>query len=387
MKSLLVSSVYFPPQTGGISQLMAGLAAALGPSEVCCLTGTPTGLQPGPSAAAPRVYRWPRAFAGTGMVQGAVLGGALCEILLREQPRLVQIAHAFDGYVALHLERWLRFPFIVYAHGNEILDARKSPWEKPRLALRRAARVLAVSRFTARLVEEVGVAAERIEIVHPGCDTELFRPLEPRSDFRQKLLGADAKQHVILSVGNLVPRKGHDMVICGLPRIVSRFPGVRYLIVGDGPHRVALESLALAKGVRDHVVFAGRISGEELPEIYALADVFAMPSRQRLDASDVEGFGLVFLEAASCGKPVVGGRSGGIEDAVVDGATGLLVDPESPEGIADALAQILADPAQASRLGEQGRARVVKEFTWSRVAQRVREIFEAISREQPIKDS
>lgn len=383
MKSLLVSSVYFPPQTGGISQLMAGLAAALGPSEVCCLTGAPTGLQPGPNAAAPGVYRRPRAFAGPRLLRSAALGGALCEVLLRERPRLVQIAHAFDGYVGLHLERWLHLPFIVYAHGNEILEARESPWEKPRQALRRAAHVLAVSRFTARLVENVGVAPERIEIVHPGCDAEFFRPLEPRADLRRKLLGPDPKQRVILSVGGLVARKGHDMVILALPRIVSRFPGVRYLIVGDGPHRGALESLALAVGVRDHVVFAGRMSGKVLPEIYALADVFAMPSRQRLTASDVEGFGLVFLEAASCGKPVVGGRSGGIEDAVVDGLTGLLADPESPEEIGDALVQILVDPALASRMGEQGRARVLKEFTWSRMARRVRDILGTISATPP----
>src|SRR5262249_14775190 len=150
------------------------------------------------------------------------------------------------------------------------------------------------------------------------------RPLS--SQLRMRLLGTRASGPVILTVGSLVERKGQDMIIRALPLIANAVPGVSYLIVGDGPYKANLKTLVTSMGLQDRVVFTGRVSDEELPEFYALSDVFAMPSRACLDSNDVEGFGMVFLEAGATGKPVVAGRSGGIEDAVVDGVTGLLVD-------------------------------------------------------------
>jgi phosphatidylinositol alpha-1,6-mannosyltransferase len=153
-------------------------------------------------------------------------------------------------------------------------------------------------------------------------------------------------------------------------------PDVSYLIVGRGRCRVELEQLATALGVRDRVIFAGGVSNDDLPHVFALSDVFVMPSRQELKA--VEGFGLVFLEAAACGKPVVGGRSGGIPDAIVDGVTGFLVHPTDHEDIARGLARLLTDEELATRLGQQGRRRVVEEFAWGRVASRVQEILQSV---------
>src|SRR5262249_20153456 len=152
---------------------------------------------------------------------------------------------------------------------------------KLRVALQRADRVLAVSRFTASLVGKAGVSPERIEIVHPGCDSERFRPLGARMDLRQKLLGDRHKDKIILTVGNLVPRKGYDMVIRALPRLRETVPNVAYLIVGQGSYRAQLEKLALSLGVRDRLIFAGRVPPEDLPDIYALTDVFVMPSRDQ----------------------------------------------------------------------------------------------------------
>ena len=160
-------------------------------------------------------------------------------------------------------------------------------------------------------------------------------------DLRHKLLPGRHKDKVILCVGNLVARKGQDMVIRALPSLRQTIPDVTYLIVGEGPYRVPLDKLTLELGVRDRVIFAGRILVEELPDIYAISDVFVMPSRN--EECDVEGFGLVFLEASACAKPVVGGRSGGIPDAIEEGVTGLLVGPRDPEDIANALARLLSD--------------------------------------------
>jgi phosphatidyl-myo-inositol dimannoside synthase len=251
--------------------------------------------------------------------------------------------------------------------------------------LQKADRVLAISRFTADLVQKAGVDPSRIDIIHVGCDATRFRPLSARMELRQKLLGDRYRNRVILTVGNLVSRKGHDMVIRALPRLRETVPDITYLVVGDGPHRQQLEALADAVGVRDRVVFAGGVPDSDLPDIYALSDVFAMPSREHVEQCDVEGFGLVFLEANACAKPVVGGRSGGIPEAIEDGATGFLVNPNDSEDIAHAIGRLLTDTSLAIRMGQQGRVRVVNHFTWQKIGDRVQEILDAILQERLIR--
>jgi phosphatidyl-myo-inositol dimannoside synthase len=376
VKSLLVSRQYFPPQTGGISHLMYGIARALGPARVACLTAVPGSRFPGGSG--PRVYRRPAAFSGGKLRQALRLGATLAEIMLRERFRMLQLATTAEGYLALRLYARVGMPFVLYAHGNEILAALQGAWEIPRRALRTADRVLANSRFTSTLVERVGTDPDRVEVVYPGCDTELFMPREPSPALRERILGPRRDGPVLLTIGNLVARKGHDLVIQALSRMVAQIPDVTYVIVGEGPHGRRLEELANAIGIRNHVVFAGRREEAELPDLFALADIFVMPSRADFAGCDVEGFGLVFLEAGACGKPVVGGRSGGIPEAIVDGATGFLVDPEDPEDLARVLTQLLQDRDLMQRLGEQGRHRVLREFTWTRVGGQVAEILDTV---------
>jgi len=381
-KSLLISSLYFPPQVGGISHSMASIASALGPNQVCCLTAVPTHKTGTGNGFEPTVYRRPAAFGHVRHLHALAWGATISEIMIRERPNIVQLATAYDGYLGLWLRRWLQLPFIVYAHGNEILGVMQEKWHKPLLALRKADRVLANSRFTADLVRKAGVEPRRIETIYLGCDVDRFRPLPCNMELRQRLLGDQYRHRVILTVGNLVPRKGHDMVIRALPRLVETIPDITYLVVGDGPYREQLEALAESMRLRDRVVFAGRIPDEDLPDIYALSDVFAMPSREHLDKCDVEGFGLVFLEANACARPVVAGRSGGISDAVDDGGTGLLTDPSDPEDVAKAIGRILTDKDLAIRMGQQGRLRVVNNFSWQQIGNRVQGILEAILREQ-----
>ena len=378
MKSLLISSTYFPPRKGGISHFMAGLASALGPDRVCCLTGVLANDGAVDDGLQPRVYRRPTAFAKSKWLRAFGWGTSIAQIILREHVKVVQVASVGEISLGLWLRRWFNIPFVVYAYGNDILHAMRSQSPQPRLALQRAGRVLAISQFTANLVERAGVDPARIEIVFPGCDTDRFQPRQPRMELRQRLLGPRYKGRVILTIGGLVARKGQDMVIRALPRLRESIPEVNYLIVGDGPYRPQLESLAEAMGVQDHVIFAGQVPTEELPDVYALSDVFVMPSRERLEVDDVEGFGIVFLEASACAKPVIGGRSGGIPEAIVDGVTGLLVDAHDPEDIGNALARLLTDRDLAIRLGQQGRLRVVHDFDWARVADQVEGILNSV---------
>jgi phosphatidylinositol alpha-1,6-mannosyltransferase len=322
------------------------------------------------------VYRRPAAFSKITTVQAFNLAVALSQIMLIERPQVVQLAMAYEGFIGLWLRR-LGLPFVIYAHGNEILDALEaSEWQTPLLALRGADCVLANSHFTLDLVHKAGVDPKRAVIVHPGCDVDRFRPLQPDETFRQRMLGRRWKDRILLTV-SLESRKGHDMVIRALPSLLRTVPDVTYVIVGAGP-QTHLDRLARELHVRDRVVFTGLASEEDLAAIYALCDLFVMPSRQSLAQHSVEGFGLVFLEANACGKPVVAGRSGGINDAVVHGVTGLLVDPHDPEDIANAARVLLTNRELARQLGEQGRSRVLNEFTWDIVGRRVQDILDCV---------
>jgi phosphatidylinositol alpha-1,6-mannosyltransferase len=330
-----------------------------------------------------RVYRSPAAFHGASRaVRAGAWGRLLGSIALQERPRAALLATVDDGPYGLRVRRWLRLPYVVYAHGNEILGSlspARPPADRARAqeVLRAASWVVAVSRFTAGLVEDAGVDPDRIAVVNPGCDIGRFSPRAADEALRRRWLGDRPRSRVILTTGNLVARKGHDMVLRALARLDTEIANVTYLVVGDGPARSDLESLATALGVRDRVVFAGRALDADLPALYALADVFVMASRERRDENDVEGFGIVYLEAAACGKPVIGGRSGGIPEAVVDGVTGLLVDPSDLDDIAKTLASVLADSELAARLGLQGHARVVRDFTWARAADRMHDVLTA----------
>jgi phosphatidylinositol alpha-1,6-mannosyltransferase len=227
-------------------------------------------------------------------------------------------------------------------------------------------------------VRKIGVEQERVVILHPGCDVIRFFPKQVSQESRQKILGERAKDRVILTVGGLVSRKGHDMVIRALPILREEVPDLTYLIVGDGPYREKLEELAKSLGVRDHVVFLGKVSEQDMPEMYALCDIFAMPSREQLDKCDVEGFGIVYLEANACGKPVIGGRTGGIPDAVIDGYTGFLVDPNDPRDIARTIQSLLTDKELAGKLADQGRSRVVNELSLTRMRDHLLTVFRSI---------
>jgi len=386
MKSLLVSSTYFPPQIGGISSYMGNVALTLGPEHVCCLSGVPAlnnDLFGGRGDV--RVYRPLRRLSDSKSKysRAAAWGVALLEIMIRERPRVVQLGTIWDYYFGLWLKRWFKLPFVVYAHGNEILAAMKASWPKLRLTLKQADRVLANSHFTAGLLAQIGVAPERIELVYPGCDINHFRPITPQEELKKKLLGTRCKDRVLLTVGGLVARKGHDMVIRALPHVLESVPDITYLIVGDGPYRAQLESLCMSMGVRERVIFAGQMPEEDLPGMYAISDVFVMPSRENLEACDVEGFGMVFLEASACGKPVVGGLSGGIPDAIVDGVTGFLVDPDSPGDVAKAVKRLLGDRDLAADMGKQGHMRIVRDFNWPRIGAQIKEVLETVVREQP----
>jgi len=196
----------------------------------------------------------------------------------------------------------------------------------------------------------------------PGIDTDHFSPAKKSPRIRREL-GLEGKK-IIVSVGRLVHRKGQDFLIEALPIIAEKIPNVHLLLVGEGPYRSELEKRANSLGIRDRITFIGRVQYAELPEYICAGDIFAMPSRSRLAGLEVEGLGIVYLEASACGLPVIGGVSGGAPDAVIEGETGFSVDGKSATAIAQAAILLLENPEFAAQLGSQGRDWIVSQWRW-----------------------
>jgi phosphatidylinositol alpha-1,6-mannosyltransferase len=260
---------------------------------------------------------------------------------------------------------------IASTHGHEV------GWSMlpvARTALRRIGdgtdSVTYVSRYTRdRFASAFGPHAA-LEYVPPGVDTDRFAP-DPgaRAEMRSRYGLGD--RPVIVCLSRLVPRKGQDMLIRALPAIRSRVDGATLVIVGGGPYLERLHRLAGEAGVTEHVIFTGGVPGAELPAHHAMADVFAMPCRTRGAGLDVEGLGIVYLEASSTGIPVVAGNSGGAPETVQDGETGRVVDGNNVDEIATAVSEILADPQRAAQMGAAGRRWAVDNWQWRSQAARL----------------
>lgn len=208
-----------------------------------------------------------------------------------------------------------------------------------------------------------------LERLTPGVDTDTFHPGVDGGEVRRKHGLSD--RPVIVCVSRLVPRKGQDMLIRALPAVRRAVPDAKLLIVSGGPDRARLEKLARGAGEADNVVFTGSIPWTALPEHYAAGDVYAMPCRTRRGGLDVEGLGIVYLEASATGLPVVAGDSGGAPDAVVEGETGYVVNGRDVTALADRLVTLLTDRDRAARMGKAGRAWVEKQWRWETQADRL----------------
>ncbi|MET9253012.1 glycosyltransferase family 4 protein [Streptomyces sp. NPDC003717] len=215
-------------------------------------------------------------------------------------------------------------------------------------------------------------AAARMAQLPPGVDEKTFHPGSGGAEVRARLGLTD--RPVVVCVSRLVPRKGQDTLIRALPRILAAEPDAVLLIVGGGPYERDLRRLAHETGVAASVRFTGAVPWAELPAHYGAGDVFAMPCRTRRGGLDVEGLGIVYLEASATGLPVVAGDSGGAPDAVLDGETGWVVRGGSAEETAERVGALLADPELGRRMGERGRAWVEEKWRWDLLAERLKDL-------------
>ncbi|MFD7921772.1 glycosyltransferase family 4 protein [Streptomyces sp. NPDC059740] len=215
-------------------------------------------------------------------------------------------------------------------------------------------------------------AAGRMVQLPPGVDEKTFHPGSGGEEVRARL--GLAERPVVVCVSRLVRRKGQDTLIEAMPRVLAAHPDAVLLVVGGGPYEKDLRQLAASRGVADAVHFTGAVPWEELPAHFGAGDVFAMPCRTRRGGLDVEGLGIVYLEASATGLPVVAGDSGGAPDAVLDGETGWVVPGGSPTATAERLVTLLGDAALRRRMGTRGRTWVEERWRWDLLAERLREL-------------
>jgi phosphatidylinositol alpha-1,6-mannosyltransferase len=275
------------------------------------------------------------------------------QIVRRHDINLVCVGELVTGsWLGIALKKLFGCKLVIYVHGEEITTRTDgSLGRKRKQFLLAADKVVAVSSFTCDAMSALGVPPESMVLIQNGVDIDRFTPGErdPELIARHGLQG----KQVVLTVGRLVSRKGSDMAVRAMKQVVARRPGVHYLIVGDGEIRAELEQLIASEGLAPWVTLVGKVSDDDLLRYLRLCDLFLMPNRTMPDG-DTEGFGLVFREANACHKPVIGGRAGGVVEAVADGVSGLLVDGNNPDDIAAAVERILGDPLLSERLSEGG---------------------------------
>jgi phosphatidylinositol alpha-1,6-mannosyltransferase len=209
--------------------------------------------------------------------------------------------------------------------------------------------------------------------IAPGIDTNHFAPVASSDQLKRELDLEDKR--VIVSVGRLVHRKGQDTLVESLPEILKSHSDAHILFVGVGPHLEYIHKRAIQLGVLDHISFVGRVQYSELPRFISIGEIFAMPSRSRLAGLEVEGLGIVYLEASACELPVVGGLSGGAPDALLEGETGFAADGLDPSSVARSIISLLDDPDRAKAMGKRGRQWIIDEWEWRHWSKRFNELF------------
>jgi len=276
------------------------------------------------------------------------------------------------GLPAMFLKILFKIPYLVIAHGDEVLRWQKQNKYRNLMMIiyHHANMIIANSHFTKNLLCDLNLNNEKIQIIHPGADTNRFFPLLNNNRI---LNGYNLKnKKIILTISNLVSRKGQDTVLKALPLVKEIIPNIIYIIAGKGSYKNKLHWISKSLHLEKQVIFIESVSDKEVPILMNLCDVFVMPSRMVGDS--VEGFGIVFTEANACGKPVIGSKSGGIEDAILDSVTGYLVDPDNEKELAEKLILLLEDKHLSKMFGENGFKRVKEELNWKVTTNRFRQV-------------
>lgn len=371
MNSLLVLTELFLPTKGGTAVWAAEVYKRLGGKEIHIVTADVPGAEAVDATHPNTIHRlnlkrvpWLRPESL------AMYARFFFKTLALALTHRFDAVHAFralpEGLVAWAVARLTLRPVIIYAHGEELTTwGHGGKYKAMRFALRHADQVIANSEHTRDTLLEMGIDAARITIIYPGVDVSVFKPGLDTTGLRESL-GIPPDARLVFSVGRLSRRKGFDQVIRAVAQLRESSMSVHYVLAGIGEDRDYLASLIREHNLQNVAHMIGTVTDQDLPRWLNTCDVFAMPNRE-IDG-DNEGFGMVFIEAAACGKPVLAGNAGGTGSAVLDGATGLRVDGASTEAVATGLIRLLSGQDDVMTMGLSGMSRVHNDFAWERVA-------------------
>jgi len=355
----------FGPRAGGIETFVIGLIERLPFGSVIVYTNAQEN-------SAPYDHEWVEKFGVEVIRDKAKIllptpGVAYCvNAIVRER----NISTVFFGAAAPLglLSRGLRKAgvqqIVALTHGHEVWWSKVWPFTLAMKSISRHVDHLTyLGEYTRSAIAQsiTKEATTRMVKIAPGIDTDHFSPVDA-SQLRSEL-GLTEKK-VIVSVGRLVHRKGQDVLIEAMPAIIKEVPEAHILMIGEGPYRSYLENRVKALGLQERVTFIGRLQYADLPRYICAGDLFVMPSRSRLAGLEVEGLGIVYLEASACGLPVIAGISGGAPDAVLEGETGLAVDGRRKADVAAAVVELLLDSDRSKAMGIRGRQWIIKEWRW-----------------------
>lgn len=363
MKKTLLITLDFPPNIGGVANYYANLCSHLPPEDIAVLAPQARSSAKFDEEQDYSIYRekmlsthplvWPKWTRLIPIVK---------KLIDNEGFEMILVGNVLPvGTVAYHIQKSREIPYSVFTHGMDIttpIGKRKFLMKK---ILERAKKIYVNSSFLRHELVGLGVHPQRTAVIYPCSNLPETADHEEVVDL-QKVHDLEDKK-VLLTVGRIVQRKGHDMVIRSLKAVQKKVPNVVYVIVGEGPYKPQLEKLIHQHGVSDIVKFVGSVDQDTLCAFYELSDVFIM-TPYMLKNRDVEGFGIVYLEAAQFGKPVIATKTGGVSEAVLDEKTGLVVPPRKRDEIIDAIITLLTDESKAHKLGTQALDRVYHEFRW-----------------------
>jgi phosphatidyl-myo-inositol dimannoside synthase len=381
---ILLLSQILPPLVGGSSRYFWEIARRIPRDDLVVVTDDVTGATEFDTTHDVNVVRMPLQLRDTGFVSPRGLLGYwrlardIAAVCRKRDVSAIWCGRCVpEGWIGFLVGQMTGLPYYVSAHGEEVtlpdpdaktgvMTSRQHRW-MGRQVFGWAAGVFANSENTRRILRSSwDLLDSQIITLTPGVDADFYHPVARSAEVRRGLGWGD--RPVVLTVGRLHTRKGHDQMIAGLAAVRRRMPDVLYAVVGDGPERSRLARLAHEHGVADHVRFHGEADERTVLRCYQQCDLFVLPNRQV--GSEIEGFGMVLLEAEACGRPVVAGASGGTAETMRQPDTGVLVDCTDPHLLAEVVADLLADPTRRAAMGRAARVWAADRFGWGSLAVR-----------------
>jgi len=377
MKKILLITHDFYPSIGGIAQYWRFFGNEI-PAEKWVVLAPPLKESQKELDVSYRIYRRPFTWQFFPRWLPLLFQiPSIISICKKERIEIIIDSHLVSAGIVALIIKWIYgIPYIIFSHGMDSAIPLHTILKKYLVSyiVRNAEWLVANSRATAKNLLSLGGSENNIRIMYP-CPSLLSFRSQIHDELSKELLTDLSGKRIILTISRLVERKGISYVIDALPEILRSYPNVVYVVIGEGPHQITLQKQAEKQGVSKNIYFMGALEGVVIRQWIERCDIFIM-TPFTLKNGNMEGFGIVFLEANSCGKPVIGSRCGGIPDAVIDGETGILVDEKNSAQIVHAAIELLSDNELSKRLGENGKKRVEQEFQWKMRTEKIKSLFD-----------